>query len=109
MQDDIQIEMRDLLVEIRDLLLPVADAHKDAYQARLAEREKERIDATRALLANPKRRKAWSLADGSRSQREISKQAKLDEGNTSRLFKSLRELGAISDGPNPERTIDLGD
>jgi hypothetical protein len=107
--EDIQTEIRDLLVEIRDLLLPVADAHHDAYQARLAEREAARIEAVQALVSNPKRRKAWSLADGSRSQREISKQAKLDEGSTSKLFKSLRELGAISEGANPERTLDLGD
>lgn len=107
--DEIQIEMRNLLVEIRDLLLPVADAHQDAYQARLAEREAARIEAIRALVSNPKRRKAWTLADGSRSQREISKQAKLDEGSTSKLFKSLRELGAISEGANPERTLNLGD
>jgi hypothetical protein len=108
-QDEIQIEMRDLLVEIRDLLLPVADAHQDAYQVRLAEREVERIEAIRALLKNPKRAKAWALADGTWSQRQISQQAKLDEGATSKLFKSLRELGAISEGANPKRTLDLGD
>jgi hypothetical protein len=109
MPEDVQSEIRDLLVEIRDLLLPVADAHQDAYQARLAEREEARIEAIRALVANPKRRKAWSLADGNRSQREISKQAKLDEGTTSKLFKSLRELDAVSEGPNPKRTVELGD
>jgi hypothetical protein len=109
MPDDTQSEIRDLLVEIRDLLLPVADAHQDAYQARLAEREAARIEAIRGLLSSPKKLKAWSLADGSRSQREIAKQGRLDEGNASRLFKKLRELGAISDGPNPKRTLDLGD
>lgn len=97
---DRQTEIRDLLVEIRDLLLPVADAHQDQYQRR---------EAVRALLTSETRRKAWSLADGSRSQREISKGAKLDEGSTSKLFKNLRELGAIAEGANPARTLDLGD
>ena len=91
-------EIRDLLVEIRDLLLPVADAHQSEYRRRLA---------IRTLLSTDKRRQAWSLADGSRTQRELAKKTGMDEGGASKFFKSLRELGAISDSPNPKRTIEV--
>jgi hypothetical protein len=96
--DDIQIEMRDLLKEIRDLLLPVADAHRDEY---------DRREAIRALLSTDKRKKAWTLADGTLTQRELAKKAGMDEGGASKFFKSLRELDAIADGPNPEKTIQM--
>lgn len=109
MADDPLIEIRDLLGEIRDLLRPVADAHQDEYDRRMAEREQQRISAIQALLSTAKRRKAWKLADGSRTQREIAKQAAMDEGEASRLFKRLRELGAIVNSPNPTRTIEVGE
>jgi len=86
-----------LLREIRDLLLPVADAYRDEY---------ERRQAVRAALSTDKRREAWKLADGTRTQREIAKALKMDEGGTSKFFKSLRELGAI-DGENPKRTTEV--
>jgi hypothetical protein len=107
MADATLIEIRDLLVEIRDLLRPVADAHQDAYDQRVAEREEERVTAIRALLSTDKRKKAWSLADGSLTQRELAKKAGMDQGGASRFFKSLRELGAVSDSPNPEKTIEV--
>jgi hypothetical protein len=100
-------EIRDLLAEIRDLLLPVADAHRDEYERRLAEREAQRITTIRELLANPKRAKAWGLSDGTRTQREIAKQAGLDEGAASRFFKSLRALKAISESTNPQRITEV--
>src|SRR2546429_703947 len=85
-------EIRDLLVEIRDLLLPVADAYRDDYERRLAEREAQRVAAIAELISNPKRKRAWELSDGTRTQREIAKQTGLDEGAASRFFKSLRGL-----------------
>jgi hypothetical protein len=91
-------EIRDLLVEIRDLLVPVADSYRPAY---------ERRQAIRALLSTEKRRKAWTLANGGITQREIAKEAGMDEGGASRFFKDLRELGAIGEGPNPKREIDI--
>jgi hypothetical protein len=105
--DTILIEIRDLLVEVRDLLRPVADAHQDDYDQRQAEREKHRTAAIAALLSTDKRKKAWALADGSLSQREIAKKARMDEGGASKFFKSLRELGALSDSTNPARTIEV--
>jgi hypothetical protein len=107
MADTMLIEIRDLLVEIRDLLRPVADAHQDAYDERVAEREEQRLSAIRALLSTDKRKKAWSLADGSLTQRELAKRSGMDEGGASKFFKSLRELGALSDSSNPEKAIEV--
>ena len=108
MADDISIEIRDLLVDVRDLLRPVADAYQDEYDRRQAAREEERVAAIRCLISTPKRKKAWALADGSLSQREIAKKAGMDEGGASRFFKDLRELGAVSESTNPEKTIEVG-
>jgi hypothetical protein len=105
--DTVMTEIRDLLAEIRDLLLPVADAHRDEYVRRQAEREAQRIKAIRELLLNPKRAKAWNLSDGSRTQREIAKQVGLDEASASRFFKSLRALRAISDSTSPQRITEV--
>lgn len=107
MADEATNEMLSLLREIRDLLLPVADAHRDEYEKRQAAREEERHSAIRALLSTDKRSKAWKLADGSRSQREIAKESGMDEGGASKFFKSLRGLDAIADTPNPTRTVEV--
>jgi hypothetical protein len=98
MTDDALTEIRGLLVEIRDLLVPISDEHRPAY---------ERRAAVRSMLSTDKRRKAWELADGQLTQREIAKQAAMDEGAASRFFKELREVGAIAEGPNPKRLIDV--
>lgn len=95
-----------LLREIRDLLIPVADHYREEYEERQEARFKAKLVKVKDLLSTPTRRKAWQLADGTRTQREISKQAALDEGTTSKLFKQLRELGAI-DGANPKRIVEI--
>jgi hypothetical protein len=99
-------EATELLREIRDLLIPI----QDHYLAEYTERQAVRLEAKRAkvtdLLSTATRRKAWLLADGTRTQREISKQAALDEGATSKFFKHLRDLGAI-EGQNPTRTMEV--
>lgn len=107
MPDETLIEVRDLLAEIRDLLLPVADNYRDAYEKRQAEREEQRLEAIRSLLSTEKRSKAWALADGTRTQRDIAKAARMNEGGASRFFKALRDLKAISDSPNPTRTLEM--
>jgi hypothetical protein len=94
-----------LLRQIRDLLVPISDHYQEGYEQRQADRLKAKKQSVKDLLSTPTRRKAWDLADGTRSQRDISKQAKLDEGATSKLFKSLRELAAV-DGTNPKRTLE---
>ena len=99
-------ETNELLREIRDLLIPIQDHFRDEFE----DRQAARLDARRArvkdLLSTATRRSAWLLADGTRTQREISKQAVLDEGATSKLFKQLRDLGAIC-GQNPTRTMEV--
>lgn len=106
--DDTLIEIRDLLGDIRDLLRPVADAHQDEYDRRQAERGEQGLVAIRALLSSDKRKKAWKLADGTRNQTAIAKESGMTKGNTSTFFKSLRELGAVSDSPTPSRTVEVG-
>jgi len=105
--DPVLEQVRDLLQEIRDLLVPVSDAHIDAYRRREVERSDHRRATVKAVLSTDKRRKAWRLADGSRSQRQIAQQAAMDEGGASKFFKSLRDLRAIEDSPNPKRTIEV--
>jgi hypothetical protein len=100
-------EVRDLLAEIRDLLLPVADAYRDEYDIRIAQREADRLDAIRALLSTERRTKAFALADGTRTQREIAKESGMDEGGASKFFKGLRDLRAVSDSPKPRRIVEV--
>lgn len=50
-------EMVALLREIRDLLLPVADAYRDEYERREAEREEQRLQALKALLSTDKKKR----------------------------------------------------
>lgn len=99
-------EMVVLLTEIRDLLLPVADAHRDEYEKREAEREEKRLADIRGQVSTEKRRKAWSLADGSRTISAIAKEAGMDQGGASRFFKALRELNAV-EGERPKRTLEV--
>jgi hypothetical protein len=107
MADPSATETVTLLKEIRDLLLPVADAYRDEYERRKAEREEKRLASIRALLSTEKRAKAWALADGTRTQRQIAKEAGLDEGGASKFFKALRDLEALTDSPNPTRATEV--
>jgi Fic family protein len=98
LQDDALSEARDLLRDIRDLLVPVSDAYRPQY---------ERRTAIRDLLSTERRKKAWALASGEFTQREIAKAAGMNEGAASRFFKDLRRLGALSDAPNPKRIVEI--
>ncbi len=100
-------ENTELLREIRDLLIPIADHYRQGYEQRQAERLEAKRQQVRDLLSTVTRRKAWKLADGSRTQREISTEAALDEGATSKFFRQLRELGAVTEGSNPTRTLEV--
>lgn len=96
-----------LLREIRELLVPIAAHYRPLYeQAKANERAKLR-ETVKGMLGSPKRRRAWDLADGTRTQRQISQQAPLDEGSTSKMFKILREIGAIVDAPNPTKQVEI--
>lgn len=96
-----------LLRQIRDLLVPISEYYRPGYEENQAQ-ELEKLKAAVALMvSSPKRRAAWDLVDGNRTQREISKHSTLDEGSTSKLFKALRELGAIVDAPNPTKNVEI--
>jgi hypothetical protein len=95
----------DLLTEIRDHLDVIADDYRDKYEARQA-RQAAMKTRVAEMVNTTKRRAAWDLADGTRTQRQISKQANLAEGATSELFKALRELGAV-EGDMPRRTMEV--
>jgi hypothetical protein len=95
-----------LLTEIRDLLLPVADHYREEYEERQAARRAAVVAKVREMIGTPKRRVAWALADGTLSQREISRRSTLAEGATSQLFKALRDLGAV-EGDIPRRTMEV--
>jgi hypothetical protein len=105
--EDTLKEIRDLLVEVRDLLRPVADAHQEAYDRREAAREEERNAAIQALLSTDKRKKAWALMDGTRTQSEIVKGSGMTQSGVSMFLKSLRELGAVDDSSKPARKVDV--
>lgn len=103
------IEQEQVLIlrEIRDLLRPIAHHHQAEYDAWLAGQRKQWVAEVKAAVdASTARRKAWALADGSRTQRDISKQSGLDEGSTSKFFKQLRGLGAV-EGDVPNRTVEV--
>lgn len=102
--EDILREIRD---EIRELLEPIAAHYRPEYEAAKAAERRTLVATVADMVSSPKRRAAWNLADGSRTQRQISQQSTLDEGSTSKLFKALRELGAIVDRPNPTRTVEI--
>jgi hypothetical protein len=105
--DPVLEEVRDLLREIRDLLIPVSGAHADAHEDREARLDDERRAGIKAALSTDKRRAAWALADGTRTQRQIAQQAGLDEGGASKFFKTLRDLRALTDDPNPKRAVEV--
>ena len=99
------VEVRDLLREVRDLLVPVAGAHKEAYERQVAVERHQAL--VRAQLSTPKRRAAWDLSDGTRTQRQVAQQSGMDEGGASRFFKSLRELHALTEAANPTRALEV--
>ena len=107
MPDPVLEEVRDLLLEIRNLLIPVSGASTDAHEAREARLTAERREGVKAALSTDKRRAAWALADGTRTQRQIAQQAGLDEGGASKFFKTLRDLRALTDDANPKRAVEV--
>lgn len=86
---------------------PIAHHYQADYDVWVAEQQAKVTAAVKAVVdGSATRREAWSLADGSRSQKQISEQSGLDQGGTSRFFKQLRGLGAV-EGDMPKRTIEV--
>lgn len=105
---DTLLEMRDLLKRVVELLEPVADNYQQQFDEHRAQRVKDLREAVQGLLTTPARRKAWDKADGQRTQAAIAREARLDQGDTSRLFRELRSLGVLdSTSQNPKRNLEL--
>ncbi len=90
----------ELLTEIRDLLLAIAEPA-------LAKRDQKFRDALRAIAGKSKKNgAAISLMNGARSQSAIAKEVQIDQGQLSRLVKSLaKELLIASDEKHPKLVV----
>ena len=90
-----------LLREIRDLLLLLAEPA-------MAKRDESRRAALRELVGRSKAKaKAVAAMDGSRTRQAICKESGIDQGDLSRLIKSLREQNLMIDGDLPKLAIAL--
>jgi CRP-like cAMP-binding protein len=94
-------EQTELLREIRDLLLLIAEPA-------LAKRDESLRAALLELAGRSKgKRSAILLMDGSRSRAAISKESGIDQGDLSRLVKSLREKGLVGPDDPPKIILAL--
>ena len=95
-------ENTELLREMRDLLRVIAEPT-------LAKRdEKLRASVCDVVGKSKVKAKAVLLMDGSRSQAAIRKESGIDQGNLSRLVKSLRAQALIgSDGNQPKLVVSI--
>lgn len=83
-------EDTEILREIRDLLLLMAEPA-------LAKRDERLRASLQQVIGKSKQRaEAVVLMDGTRSQAAIRKDCGIDDGNLSRLVKSLREAQLIA-------------
>src|SRR5262245_43979822 len=92
-------ENTEILREIRDLLRLVAEPA-------LAKRD-ERLRASLHQVIGKSKQKAEAivLMDGTRSQADIRKDCRIDEGNLSRLVKALREVELIGPGDRHPKLV----
>lgn len=82
----------ELLRQIRDLLVPISGVYQPQYAEVMRSRKKEQVEAiTQTVGKGAKRLAACKLMDGSRTRKEIAKEAKIDSGELSRFLKALKE------------------
>lgn len=90
-----------LLREIRDLLLLLAEPA-------IAKRDESHRAAIREIVGRSKpKARAVAAMDGSKSRQLICKESGIDQGDLSRLIKTLRERNLIVDGNVPKLAIAL--
>lgn len=94
-------EQTELLREIRDLLLVMAEPALAKRDETL--REKLKQIAGRSAAKN----RAVLLMDGTRSQASIKSEAKIDQGDLSRLTKALREAGLLGNDEKNQPKLTL--
>jgi hypothetical protein len=94
-------EETDLLREAVELLRLIAEPH-------IAKRdEKLRTTLYSVVGKSEQKSNAVKLMDGTRTQAEIKKEAKIDAGALSRLTKTLREAALVSEGDKPKLVIPI--
>jgi len=95
-----------LLEEIKNLLTPISAHYRPEYEEHLrGERERQAGELRRVVLGD-KARQACALMDGSRSQAEVAKGARLDNGTVSKLLGRLMANGlAIREKDGKPRLI----
>lgn len=92
----------ELLTEIRDLLQAMAEPA-------LAKRDEKFREAIRTVAGKSQKNGiAIMLMDGSRPQSAIAKEARMDQGNLSRLVKALGTQSLIAaDEKHPKLRVNL--
>jgi DNA-binding MarR family transcriptional regulator len=94
-------EQTELLREMRDLLRLIAEPA-------LEKRDQEHRTALRELVGLSKlKSKAVLLMDGTKSRIAIRHESGIDQGDLSRLVKSLREKGLVTADEQPRLVITL--
>lgn len=94
-------EQTQLLREMRDLLRVIAEPA-------LAKRDEKLRAALREVIGRSKgNAKAVFLMDGSRSQAVIAKEAGIDQGNLSRLARTLHARGLILAEKQPKLQVPI--
>jgi hypothetical protein len=95
-------ELLNAILEIRDLLRLVAEPA-------IAERDKRlRVELKRIVGKGPAKQNAVLLMDGIRTQSDIQRQAKVNQGNLSTLVKQLKECKLLDgDGKKPKLSISI--
>jgi hypothetical protein len=94
-------EQTELLREAVELLRLIAEPY-------IASRdEKLRIALFEIVGKSAPRAEAVKLMDGSRTQSDIRREAKIDKGELSRITKSLRESGLVKEGDKPMLAIPI--
>lgn len=87
--------------EIRELLQLIAEPA-------IAQRDEKLRDALQQIVGKSQaKRKAVMLMDGSRSQTEIFRAVSIDQGDLSKLVKSLKTDGLLNQNEKPQLRIPL--
>ena len=94
-------EQTELLRKILDILTLMAEPQ-------IAQRdEKSRTSLRETAGKNKAKQKAIALMNASRSQSEISQEAKIDRSDLSKLVKALRAVDLLTESEKPQIRISI--
>jgi hypothetical protein len=89
------------VLEIKELVKLIAEPH-------LARRDQKLREALKDVVGRSSvRARVISLLDGTRTQAQISSEARVDKSDLSKLVKSLREANLLREGSNPCLAIEV--